>query len=71
MTYIFLSPKFQVVIPKEVRNKLNLKPKQRLVVMEKAGVIHMMPEVSLKKMKGVFKGKGLTTQGLRDKKDRL
>lgn len=71
MTYTHVSPKFQIVIPKEVRQHLNLRPKQRLIVMEKGGIIHLIPEVPLEKMKSIFKGSGLTTQGLRDKHDRL
>lgn len=71
MTYTHVSPKFQVVIPKEVRQHLNLRPKQRLIVMEKGGIIHLIPEVPLEKMKGIFKESKLTMQGLRDKNDRL
>lgn len=69
MTYTSISPKFQIVIPKEVRRKMALRPKQRLIVMEKRGIIHLIPEVPLAKMKGFLKG--LDTTGLRDKKDRL
>jgi len=32
-----ISSKFQIVIPKEVREKLHLSPQQRLQVMEKGG----------------------------------
>ena len=47
-----ISSKFQVVIPKEVREKLRLSPQQRLQVVEKGGVITLVPEVSLKSLKG-------------------
>ena len=70
MTYTHVSPKFQVVIPKEVRNRMGLKPKQKLIVMEKGGVIHLIPEVPLKSLKGRFKNSNLTSNNLRDKKDR-
>ena len=30
-----ISPKFQIVIPKDVREKLHLRPQQRLQVVEK------------------------------------
>jgi len=56
MTYTSISPKFQIVIPKEVRRKMALRPKQRLIVMEKRGIIHLIPEVPLAKMKGFLKG---------------
>ncbi len=71
MTYAQISPKFQIVIPKEVRTRLSLRPKQRLMVLEKGGIIHLVPDIPLKKMKGFFKGRGLDTKNLRDKKDRL
>jgi AbrB family looped-hinge helix DNA binding protein len=64
-----ISPKFQVVIPKEVREKLHLAPKQRLQVLEKGGVITLIPEVPLKTLKGALKG--MSKGNLREKKDRL
>ncbi len=64
-----ISPKFQIVIPKEVRDKLHLSPRQRLQVVEKGGIITLVPEVSLKSLKGTLKGMSKTD--LREKKDRL
>jgi len=64
-----ISPKFQIVIPKEVRKKLHLSPRQRLYVVEKGGVITLVPEVPLKSLKGALKGMSKTD--LREKKDRL
>ena len=64
-----ISTKFQIVIPKEVRDKLHLTPQQRLQVVEKGGVITLVPEVPLKSLKGVLKGMSKTD--LREKKDRL
>ena len=64
-----ISTKFQIVIPKEVRDKLHLTPQQRLQVVEKGGVITLVPEVPLKSLKGVLKGMSKTD--IREKKDRL
>jgi AbrB family looped-hinge helix DNA binding protein len=64
-----ISPKFQIVIPKEVRDKLRLTPRQRLQVLEKGGVITLVPEVSLKTLKGMLKG--MPKGDLREKKDRV
>ncbi len=63
-----ISPKFQIVIPKEVRDKLHLTPSQRLQVVEKGGVITLIPEVPLKSLRGALKGMSKTD--LREKKDR-
>ncbi|MGH8598148.1 MAG: AbrB/MazE/SpoVT family DNA-binding domain-containing protein [Gammaproteobacteria bacterium] len=64
-----ISTKFQIVIPKEVRDKLRLTPQQRLQVIEKGGVITLVPDVPLKSLKGTLKGMSKTN--LREKKDRL
>jgi AbrB family looped-hinge helix DNA binding protein len=44
MAMTTISSKFQIVIPKEVREKLHLSPQQRLQVVEKGGVITLVPE---------------------------
>ncbi|MBI2982263.1 MAG: AbrB/MazE/SpoVT family DNA-binding domain-containing protein [Deltaproteobacteria bacterium] len=70
MTYTSVSPKYQVVIPKEVRERIHLKPGQKMIVYERGGVVHLIPSVPLKKLRGLFKGRGITLEGLRDKTDR-
>lgn len=62
-----ISSKFQVVIPKEVRDKLHLTSRQRLLIVEKGGVITLVPEVPLKSLKGALKG--MRTIDVREKKD--
>jgi len=69
MPTITISSKFQIVIPKDVREKLRLSPRQRLQVVEKGGVITLVPEVPLKSLKGVLKG--MSKANIREKKDRL
>jgi AbrB family looped-hinge helix DNA binding protein len=69
MSITTISTKFQIVIPKDVREKLNLSPQQRLQVLEKGGVITLVPEVPLMSLKGALKGMSKT--GVREKKDRL
>ncbi len=63
-----ISPKYQVVIPKEVREKLKLKRGQKMVVVAKGGVVHMIPEKPLEFFKGFLKG--LDSKGLREDMDR-
>jgi len=64
-----ISTKYQIVIPKEIREKLQLSPRQRLQVLEKGGVISLIPEVPLKSLKGILKG--MNKADVREKKDRL
>ncbi len=63
-----ISSKFQVVIPKEVRDKLHLTPRQRLLIVEKGGVITLVPEVPIKSLKGALRG--MATTEVREKQDR-
>lgn len=69
MSTATISSKFQIVIPREVREKLKLSPRQRFQVIEKGGIITLIPDVSLKSLKGF--AKGLDRSGLREKKDRM
>ena len=69
MAITTMSSKFQVVIPKEVREKLHLSPGQRLQILEKGGVLTLVPEVPLKTLKGFVKG--MNREGIRENKDRL
>ena len=69
MDVVTLSSKFQVVIPQDVRKKLDLKPGQKIVVVEKNGVVHLIPQRAIKQMRGFVKG--LDTQNLRDEEDQI
>lgn len=51
---------FQIVIPKAVREKLHLRPRQRLHIVAKGGVITLVPEVPIKSLKGALKGMSKT-----------
>ncbi len=63
-----ISKNFQIVIPKEIREKLNLSPRQRLHVVEKGGVITLVPELPLASLRGALKGMSKTDW--REKKGR-
>jgi AbrB family looped-hinge helix DNA binding protein len=56
MTTSLLSPKFQIVIPKEIRQTLDLKPGQRLSVIEKDGHIELRPVLQPEQLIGFLKG---------------
>jgi AbrB family looped-hinge helix DNA binding protein len=66
MAMTTISSKFQIVIPKEIREKLQLSPRQRRHVVEKGGVITLVSEVPLKSLKGELDGMSKTN--LREKK---
>ena len=56
MQSVSVSPKYQVVIPKAVRKALNLRPGQKLQVIEYAGRIELIPERDIKELRGFLKG---------------
>lgn len=64
-----VSSKYQVVIPKEVREQVPIKPGQKLAVIVKGKTIHLVPVLPLDELQGF--AKGINTEGLRDEVDRL
>ncbi len=56
MQAVTVSPKYQVVIPKTVREALNIRPGQRMQVIEHDGRIEFIPERDLKELRGFLKG---------------
>lgn len=69
MDMVTVSEKFQVVIPRDVRKRLNLRPGEKIVVIEKGGTINMVPVGNIKKSKGI--AKGVTAEDLRDESERF
>jgi AbrB family looped-hinge helix DNA binding protein len=68
MSQAVVSTKFQVVIPKEIRREIGLKSGQVLQIISKSGVITMVPDQPIGRMRGYLKGMKATA--VRDKKDR-
>ena len=56
MAAVTVSPKFQVVIPKEIRRKLGLSPGQRIQVIVYGDRIELIPVRAVKRMRGFLKG---------------
>ncbi|MEI6153753.1 MAG: AbrB/MazE/SpoVT family DNA-binding domain-containing protein [Deltaproteobacteria bacterium] len=56
MQIVTVSPKYQVVIPKTVRESLNLRPGQKMQVVEYDGRIELIPERDIKELRGFLKG---------------
>jgi len=55
MTIVSISPKFQVVIPKSIREALKLKPGQKVQMIQYKGQIVMIPVRSIESMRGFLK----------------
>jgi AbrB family looped-hinge helix DNA binding protein len=56
METVKVSPKFQVVIPKRVREELQLRPGQELIVYILDGTIRFSKPRSFKELRGIAKG---------------
>jgi AbrB family looped-hinge helix DNA binding protein len=55
MNEVTVSPKYQIVIPREIRNSLRIKPGQRLSVMANDFSITLLPTRSIKEMEGFLR----------------
>jgi AbrB family looped-hinge helix DNA binding protein len=56
MHTVTVSPKFQVVIPRPVRDNLHLRPGQKMQVIEYAGRVELIPERDISELRGFVKG---------------
>lgn len=56
MQTVTISPKFQVVIPKEIREALHLVPGEKLQVFSYQNRLEFVPVKNIKKMRGFLKG---------------
>ncbi|MGZ8798010.1 MAG: AbrB/MazE/SpoVT family DNA-binding domain-containing protein [Thermoanaerobaculia bacterium] len=64
-----VSSKYQVVIPKEIRKEVGIRPGQELQVVAKGGTITLIPDRTIASMRGFVRG--IRTKGFREKKDRV
>lgn len=56
MQTVTISPKYQVVIPKEIRDRLGLLPGQKVQAIAYGGRIELIPVRPVRQMKGFLKG---------------
>lgn len=65
MESLTISPKFQVVIPKSIRDSLNLVPGQKVQAVLYDNRVELIPVLPMKRMRGFLKG--IDTDVKRDK----
>ena len=65
MHSVTISPKYQVVIPKTIREALKIHPGQKMQVIEYDGRIELIPERDIKELRGFLKG--INTEFKREK----
>ncbi len=69
MPRVTISHKFQIVIPREIRQRLRLRPGQQITLLERDGIITAIPDLPLEKFRGILKGMSCTE--LREKQERI
>jgi AbrB family looped-hinge helix DNA binding protein len=62
-----ISTKYQIVIPREVREQFNLKPGQKVVFIPYKNSIRLVIVPSLKEARGIFKG--MNAENIREEID--
>jgi AbrB family looped-hinge helix DNA binding protein len=65
MKTVTVSPKYQVVIPRDVRETLSIKPGEKMQVLNYANRIELVPIKKIKSMRGFLKG--IDTTVIREK----
>lgn len=68
MTQVTVSSKYMVVIPLEVRKRLNIRKGQKMSMIAIGKRIQMVPVPDIRDMAGAFPG--LSSEGIRDEEDR-
>lgn len=64
-----VSAKYQVTIPKDIREKVDVRPGQEFQVIAKGGIIYFVPDRPISSMRGRLRG--ISPTGFREKKDRF
>jgi AbrB family looped-hinge helix DNA binding protein len=62
-----ISTKYQIVIPREVREQFNLKPGQKVVFIPYKNSIRLVIVPTIKEARGIFKG--MNTENIREEVD--
>ena len=62
-----ISPKYQVVIPRELRENLNLKPGEKVEFLQYENRIEMIPVRNIKQMRGFLRGLNTTVEREKDR----
>lgn len=62
-----ISPKYQIVIPRELRESLQLKPGEKLEFLQYGDRIEIIPVKDIKKMRGYLEGIDTTVPREKDR----
>lgn len=63
-----ISSKFQISVPKIVREQMHIKPGQQFIFVIKGNCLELIPKRDIKSLRGIFAD--ANTQFMRDREDR-
>jgi len=67
MQAVTVSPKYQVVIPRPVRDHLRIRPGQKMQIVEYEGRIELIPEQDITELRGFLRGINTTFEREEDR----
>ena len=56
MNQVTVSPKYQIVIPRKIRESMKIRPGQKLIMVAEERSIRLMPERSMKELRTLLRG---------------
>ena len=63
-----ISSKYQILVPKKIREQLHIKPGQQFIFVVKGDCLELIPKKEIKELRGILAG--ANTRHIRDRKDR-
>ena len=67
MTTVTISPKFQVVIPREIRDSMHLRPGRKVQMLQYGDHIELIPLQPIKELRGSLRGIDTTVKRDKDR----
>lgn len=64
-----ISSKFQISVPKKIRDQLHIKPGQQFIFIAKGDCLELVPKRDIRKSRGMLAGANVNNY--RDRKDRI
>jgi len=68
MPAVTVSSRYRITIPREVRERLRLKPGQKVQFLVLDGVVRLVPVVPIEELRGIARGASMA--GYREEEDR-
>ncbi len=67
METVLVSPKYQIVIPRAIRDALGIRPGQRVQIIQYQNRIELIPLMAPRRVRGFLKGIDTTVKRERDR----